>query len=99
MFTEDMNVFFDAAVFAVTASFTPSGGGAVQSAAVIFDAITADVLDGDSLSDEFTITYPASDLLGVRAGDYGTIEGVSYRVREIMLTADGKLKMARLSKV
>lgn len=98
-FAEDMSVFFNAAEFASAAVFTPYGGGAAQSGSVIFDSPTETLMSGEVLSDEFTMTYPASVLPGIRAGDTGTIDGVSYQVREIMFINDGRLKMARLTRL
>lgn len=97
-FAEDMSVFFDAAGFAVSATFVPLGK-APQTANVLFDAPTEPVFGNDVLSDDFTIQYPATELVSVRAGDTGTIAGVQYRVRDVRLLDDGKIKQAKLSKV
>lgn len=99
-FAEDLSVFFDTAGgFAVSATFTPYGGGAQVSASVIFDTPTEDILGGDGLSDEYAITYQATDLPGIKSNATGTIAGVAYKVREVKLLDDGKLKRAMLSKV
>lgn len=98
-FAEDMSVFFDTAGFAVSATFTPSAGGAAQTASVILDSPTEEVFGGEGLSNEYLITYPTSSLVGIRKGDTGVIEGITYRVREVRLLDDGKLKTATLSKV
>ena len=98
-FNEDMSVFFSDDEFAVVATFVPSTGGAAQSAAVIFDVPTETTLGGEVLTDEPAITYPATELPSIRAGDNGVIEGVQYRVREVMRIQDGKLKMARLMRL
>lgn len=98
-FAEDMDTFFNADEFGVEASFVPTSGGAAQTATVLFDIPTESVLGGEVLSDEPSITYPASALPGIRAGDNGIIEGVQYRVREVMRIDDGKLKMARLTRI
>ena len=98
-FAEDMSVFFDTAGFAVSATFAPEAGGAAQTANVIFDSPTEQMFGGESLSNEYLITYPATALPDIRKGDRGVIEGVTYRVREIRLLDDGKLKTALLSKV
>lgn len=98
-FAEDMTAFFSTAEFAVSATFTPAGGGASVSASVILDAPTEDILGGDGLSDEYAITYAATDLVGIKSGATGTINAVAYKVREVKLLDDGKLKRASLSKV
>lgn len=99
-FAEDLTVFFDQqGGFAVQASFTPAGGGTQVSASVIFDSPTEDILGGDGLSDEYSITYPSTSLPGIKGNATGTVDGVSYKVREVKLLDDGKLKRAMLSKV
>ena len=98
MFTEDMSAFFNQSEFAVQAAFTLSGGGNV-SASVLFNAQTQDIFGDAALSDEYTITYPASALPGLRSGDSGTVNGVQYRVRDVRLKSDGALVTAKLSKV
>jgi hypothetical protein len=98
-FAEDMSVFFDPAVFAVSATFAPSAGGAAQTASVLLDMPTEDVLGGGSLSDEFSMQYAATDLPAIRKGDEGLIAGVRYRVREIRLVEDGRVKRALLTRV
>lgn len=98
-FNEDMSVFFNAAEFGSVATFAPSSGGAAQTATVILDIPTDTALGGEVLSDEPVITYPSTALPGIRAGDNGVIDGVQYRVREIMRVDDGKLKMARLTRI
>lgn len=98
MFTEDIGAFFNEMEFAVQAVFTPAGGGAPVFASVIFNAQTNQVFGDDVLSDDYTIIYPASALQGVKAGDYGTVAGTRYRVRDVRLKADGQLVEAKLSK-
>jgi len=98
MFTEDISAFFNEAEFAVQATFTPAGGVPV-SASVLFNAQTQQIFGDDVLSDEYTIVYPTNALPGVKGGDYGTVNGVSYRVRDVRLKADGQLVEAKLSKV
>lgn len=98
-FNEDMSVFFNSDEFAVEATFVPSSGGASQTDRVIFNTPTESVLGGEMLSDETAITYSASKLTSVRSGDIGFIEGVQYRIRDVMLIDDGKLKMARLTRL
>lgn len=98
-FTEDLSVFFSTAGFAVEATFVPASGGAAQSAQVIFDSPTDDVMGGDSFSNEYSIMYQASQLPSVRKGDRGVVDGVTYRVREVRLMDDGRIKQAILTKL
>lgn len=99
MFTEDIGAFFNTNEFAVQAVFNPSGGGAPVSANVIFNAQTEQIFGDDVLSNEYSITFPAAALAGIKSGDSGTVNGVAYRVRDIRLKADGALRIAKLAKV
>jgi hypothetical protein len=98
MFDEDMSAFFNSGEFAVVASFTPAGGSPV-SANVLLDTKTQDIFGDDVLSNEYVITFPKNSLPGVRKGDTGTVDGVSYKVREVKFISDGSLKTALLTKV
>lgn len=98
MFSENIGAFFDTDEFAVTATFTLAGGASV-SASVIFNAQTQEIFGDDVLTNEYSIVYPVTSLVGVKAGDNGTVNGVDYRVRDVKLKADGALKVARLAKV
>lgn len=98
MFTEDIGAFFNQSEFAVQAVFTPAGGGAPVSASVLFNAQTNQIFGDDVLSDEYTIVYPVAALPGVKAGDYGTVNGVLFRMRDVRLKADGQLIEAKLAK-
>ena len=97
MFAEDMAAFFSGSEFAVAATFTPAAGAPV-SASVIFNAQTQDVFGDSVLSDEYTIVYATGQLPGIASGDYGTVDGVRYRVRDVRLKTDGKLTVTKLSK-
>lgn len=98
MFTEDIGAFFNQSEFAVEAVFTPAGGGAPVSASVLYNAQTQQIFGDDVLSDEYSIVYPITALQGIKAGDYGTVGGVQYRVRDVRRKADGQLVEAKLSK-
>lgn len=97
-FTEDMSVFFNTAEFAVQATFSPSGGGAQESALVILDAPSEPVLGGDSMSTEYAIQYSATDLPSIKRGDSGFVDGIAYKVREVRTIDDGRIKRAMLSR-
>lgn len=93
-----MGAFFKLDEFAVVATFTPAGGASV-SANVLFDAQTEAMFGDETLSNEYTITYPVTALVGIKKGDRGTVDGKSYRVREVRLKDDGRLVVAALSRV
>jgi hypothetical protein len=98
VFTEDIGAFFNQSEFAVQAVFTPAGGGAPVSASVLFNAQTQEIFGNDVLSEEYTIVYASNALPGVKSGDYGTVNGAVYRVRDVRMKADGQLFEAKLSK-
>jgi hypothetical protein len=99
-FAEDMTVFFSAAEFALEATFVPAAGGAAETANVLLDSPTDEVFGGDVRTDEFKITYMASQLPSIRKGDRGVVDGVAYRVRENpRMLEDGKLKTVLLTRV
>jgi hypothetical protein len=99
MFSEDIGAFFSESEFAVSAAFTPSTGGALVSASVIFNAESVEIFGGDALSNEYTMIYPAAALAGIKEGDSGTVNGVNYAIRDVRLKADGNLKIAKLAKI
>lgn len=96
-FAEDMSVFFDTAVFAVPASFTPSGGSPLP-ASVLFDAPTVDVLSGQALSEDYKITLPVDVWPTAKRDDVVTVDGDTYTVRAVHLLDDGSLKQLALTK-
>ena len=81
------------------ATFVPASGGAAQTPQVIFDSPTNDVLGADSFSTDYSIMYQASQLPSVRKGDRGVVDGVTYKVREVRLMDDGRIKQAILTKL
>lgn len=98
MFSEDISAFFNGAEFAVQATFTPAGGAPV-SALVMFNAQTQDIFGDAVLTNEYSIVYPVTSLVGVKSGDQGTVDGIAFRVRDVRLKADGQLVSATLSKL
>jgi hypothetical protein len=106
-FTEDMSVFFNTDEFAVEASYTPSGGGATQTAKVLLDMPSEDVLSQDSLSIEYSIMFPYNVLTTLKKGEQIAVDGVAYKVRDVRpmtdyrfgFLADGRVKRALLSKI
>lgn len=78
--------------FAVAASF------GAQSAQVLRDAPDEQWLAGAVQSREYAITYAATQLPGLKTGDTLTVDGVSYRVREVSALDDGALMRATLTK-
>ncbi|MGH8521947.1 MAG: head-tail joining protein [Gammaproteobacteria bacterium] len=97
-FTEDLAVFFSTADFAVTATWTPSGGGAQQTAQVILDTPDEELLDGRVLSREYAITYRAGQLTGLKGAELITVDAIAYTVREVGALQDGKIMRATLRK-
>lgn len=70
-------------------TWMPSGGGAIQTADVIFRAPTDNVLSGEASSTGYRIEYPASVLVGLKRSEVITVfkdktdlVGVQYTVRE-----------------
>lgn len=98
-FVENLAPFFDADTgFGVTATLTPSGGGAASAAVVLFDA-EAEVFDGEAIAVATTITLPAAEWPAVREGDVVTLAAASYRVRQVRLIDDGALKRLIVARV
>jgi hypothetical protein len=73
---------FDRAGFLKTALWTPSAGGAQQSAQVRYRAPTQDALSGGAKSVEYSINYPATLLVGLKRNETITVAGVQFIVRE-----------------
>jgi hypothetical protein len=81
------------------AVWSPSDSSAPQSAKVDFRAPDETVLDGLGLSTDYSIRYPAATFAGLVSGESLTIEGVTYRVREIRALGDGSEKRATLTRL
>lgn len=90
MFTEDLAVLF--ADFGVAATWTPSTGGAQQTATVIFDQPDIDLVSGMILSRDYKIVLPTSSFAGIDNGEVITVAGIPYTVREMRQQDDGALK-------
>lgn len=91
-FAEDMSVFFNAAEFATVATWTPLGG-ATQTASVIYDAPAEDVLSGQVVGTDYSITMPASVWPGIARDATVTVTGKgTFVVREVRPLTDGALK-------
>ena len=80
MLQEDLSVFFGD--FSVTATWTPSTGGAQQTAPVIFDQPDVDLASGMVISRDYKITMLASGFPGINRSEVITINAVNYTVRE-----------------
>lgn len=81
------------------AVWSPANGTTSVSAKVDFRAPDETVLDGLGLSTDYAIRYPASTFAGLVSGDSLTVDGVTYRVREIRALGDGSEKRATLTKL
>lgn len=96
-FTEDLSVFFNAAEFAVSATFTPTGEAPIT-ASVMLDRPDEDVLGGRASSTEYQMTLPTATFPGIARGMAVVIAGEAYQVREVRVLADGAIKTVTLSK-
>jgi hypothetical protein len=82
-----------------TVTWTPAEGVEPQTVDVDFRAPDETVLDGLGLSTDYSIRYPASILVGLAQGDTVTLEGQTYRVREVRAVGDGSEKRATLTRL
>ncbi len=91
-FAEDMTVFFNAAEFAVVASW------GLSSSNVLFDSPTDEVLSGEILSTDYSVTLPHDVWPSIGRDAVITIEGQAYTVRSVRQLNDGQLKRLVLTK-
>lgn len=98
MFSEDLTVFFDLGAFGVNATWTPSSGGAQQSATVILDAPDLTILGDVAISRNYEMLYPAGAFTGLDYGETVTVDGHAYSVQDVLAIDDGALMKARLTK-
>ena len=92
-FAEDMTVFFNTAEFAVVATWNAS------TANVLFDAPSDDVLDGQVISTDYSITLPLDTFPGIGRDAAITVDGANYEVRAVRHLNDGALKRLVLTKL
>ena len=93
-FAEDLSVFFSTAEFAHQATW------GAQTAAVLLEQPTEDILGGRAQSNEYEVQMPAAEFAGINRGDTISISGVTYRLREKpRLIGDGALKSLLLERV
>ncbi|MDQ3562857.1 MAG: hypothetical protein M3436_01530 [Pseudomonadota bacterium] len=97
-FSENLAAFFSTADFAASATWTPSGGGAQQTAEVILDTPDQELVDGRVLSREYVITYRADQFVGIKGAETVTVSGTAYTVREVTALEDGQIMRASLRK-
>ena len=81
------------------AVWIPSDGTDSVAANVDFRAADETVLDGLALSTDYAIHYPSSVLVGLASGEIFTIDGKTYRVREVRSLGDGSEKRATLTRI
>lgn len=75
---------FDRHGFLKSASWRPSSGGPEQIIPVHLMA-PGSFVDGEQIiTTRHTITYPATQMLGLNRGDLLVIDGKTYDVREVM---------------
>lgn len=92
---------FDRAGMLKTVSWLPSNTlGPALTGQARFKASDTDILGGEQLSTDLTMTYPATQFASLTAGEVVTIEGVEYRLRrDPESQLDGSVKMARLERL
>jgi hypothetical protein len=95
---EDIYAAAERAGFLKEVLFLPSAGSAVR-AMVEYRAADASLLDGLATGRDYRLTYPASRLVGLTAGDTLTLEGRAYRVREVRAIGDGTEMRATLTRL
>ena len=91
MKNEDLSLFFrDFAVIAIY-------GG--EQADVILDSPDQVFVGDDIISADYQMTYPATALKALKYNDLITVDCAEYRVNSVQAIEDGRLKVARLSKL
>lgn len=90
MIVEDLALYF--ADFGLPAVF------GARTATVLLDMPQEEVFGGMQQSAEYAMTFRQGDLPGLKSGDQGTVNGVSYSVRQTSMLDDGKLIKAMLKK-
>jgi hypothetical protein len=88
---EDLALFFDPA-------FTVPAAWGTFTAPVLLDAPTEDIMGGRVLSEEYEATMPASSFPGITRDAMLSIDGGTYRVREVRLMDDGAIKQLLLTR-
>jgi hypothetical protein len=91
MFVEDLSVFFNAAEFAVAATW-----GSL-SANVLFDSPSEDLLGGRAQGVAYEVLLSAADFPEIARGEEVSISGAAYVVREVRREGDGALKRLMLA--
>lgn len=92
-FVEDLNVFLNAADFAVTVT-----SGAVTGLGIL-DMPSQVVADGMVLTTDYKLTVKTSDFGGLIYGAAITVDGVNYQVREAMRVDDGQFTELMLTRL
>lgn len=77
-----------------TATWQPSGGGAAQTASVIFDTADREQEFSDLavIDRRLSITYLNTALVGLDNGESITIAGIGYIVREVVQLDDAMMR-------
>ncbi len=91
MIPEDLGIFF--ADFGVAATWNSN------TAQVLLDAATEDLLGGRVISADYTMTLAATDFPGIGMNAQVVVGADTYRVREVRLIDDGQVKELAVSKV
>lgn len=96
-----MTVFFETAEFATEAKWLPNNG-CVETANILVDTPTEEILGGRVLSTEYLFIVDTKLWVGIKHREFVEICGGMYEgryvVREVKLYGDGRLKGISVSK-
>lgn len=81
------------------ATWVSAEGAEPETVPVDFRAPDETVLDGQGLSTDYSVRYPATVLVGLTPGDSITLEEQAYRMREIRAVGDGLEKGVTLTRL
>lgn len=89
MFSEDLSVFF--ADFGISAVWVPTNGTQQQTAQVILDTEGTEIQFGEFSANgsNISITYRATDFIGLAVNEPITINTTTFRVRAEPLEIEG----------
>lgn len=96
MFSADSGTFL--ADFGQAVSWSPSVGGAVVTGLMLFDQ-PDEVLEGDTLSRQYLVTFETTAWPGLRRGESLVTAGTTYKLRtDPRRVEDGVFSAVNLSK-
>lgn len=95
--SESLDVFLSD--FGSSVSWSPSAGGATQTAAAIFEKPDENIMGDRVRSRDYQLTLRSDRLQGCDTGETVVVASASYTVRESRQIDDGAFKIISLSKV